>query len=240
VTSGVPVELDAHLARLDASVRNLFGHPSPPGLRELALERSLGRRLGRLRLTVAPASGDRLSADVATTDVEPALVFPSDAGAVALRSVVVEGGLGEHKWQDRRLFERLATGSGEIPLLVDGDGTVLEAARANVFLVRDEVLWTPPADGRILAGIARRGVIEIARAAGIELREERVTIGDLLAGDEVFLTGSVRGVEPVRSVDRTGPRSAGDVTRRVALGLRQRWLASLSSGSGPESLRPGE
>lgn len=240
VAGGVPIALDAHLARLDASLRSLFGQPSPAGLRELALQRCLATRLGRLRLTAAQATDSRIAADATTADVEPELVFPAAERSVALRSAIVEGGLGEHKWQDRRLLERAASGSAEVPLLLDRDGTVLEAARANVFLVRDGVLWTPPTDGRILPGIARRGAIDVAGAAGIELREQSVRIADLLGADEVFLTGSVRGVEPVRHVDRAGEWSAGGVTRRVAVGLRQRWLTDVPTDSGADIPGPRE
>jgi para-aminobenzoate synthetase / 4-amino-4-deoxychorismate lyase len=82
---------------------------------------------------------------------------------------------------------------------------------------------TPPADGRILPGIARRRVLEVAAAAGIETGEERLRLDDLRAG-EVFLAGSVRGVEPVRSVDGSALPAVDLVSRRVASDLKRRWL----------------
>jgi para-aminobenzoate synthetase/4-amino-4-deoxychorismate lyase len=167
----------------------------------------------------------RLKAEVAATEVEPVQVFPSPDQGIALRSVVVTGGLGAHKWADRRLLEHASAtaAAGELPLLVDTDGTTLEASRGSVFAAGDGWLATPPTDGRILPSIARRQAIEVARAEGIEAREERLTVDDLRRG-EVFMAGSVRGVEPVRSLDGVELGAPGEVSARIAAGLRRRWL----------------
>ena len=80
-----------------------------------------------------------------------------------------------------------------MPVFVDENGDVLEATRANVFVVRDGVLVTPPADGRLLRGVTRERVLERAGAV-----EDRVVVDELEAADEVFLTSAVRGVAVVR------------------------------------------
>jgi para-aminobenzoate synthetase/4-amino-4-deoxychorismate lyase len=235
VQDGHPIELDAHLERMNASLEALFGSEAPSGTRELVLERACDIDLGRLRLTVAPNAGGDLRAEVATAKVQPALVFPSPELEVALRSHVVEGGLGAHKWADRRLLEaaEAEAPAGSVPLLTDGDGEVLEASRANVFLVRDGALITPPADGRILPGIARRRAIEVAGESGIEVREEAVAPNRIAEADEVFLTGSVRGIEPVSSLDGAGLASGGEISGRIAAGLRQRWLGATELEAAP-------
>jgi para-aminobenzoate synthetase / 4-amino-4-deoxychorismate lyase len=223
VLDGRPVELDAHLERLAASLDDLFGADPPGDVRELALDHARNIRHGRLRLTVVPEMG-HLKAEAAASEVEPAHVFPSPDRGVALRSIVVAGGLGAHKWADRRLLDHAAaSATGGLPLLVDADGSALEASRGSVFAAGDGWLATPPTDGRILPGIARRQAIEIARAEGIETREERLTVDDLRRG-EVFLAGSVRGVEPVRSLDGVELDDPGEVSARIAAGLRRRWL----------------
>lgn len=224
VAGGRPVELDAHLARLAASLETLFGEEIPSGTGESVRERAGGIVLGRLRLTVAPG-GAGLGTEVVVAEVDPGLVFPAPERAVSLRSLVVEGGLGAHKWVDRTLLEREeAKEPGAVPLLLDGDESVLEASRGHVFLARDGGLATPPADGRILPGIARRRAIEVAGEKGIDVREAKLGLDDLLQADEVFLTGSVRGVEPVRSIDGTAISPAGALSARIATGLRRRWL----------------
>ncbi len=224
VLEGRPVELDSHLKRLAGSLGALYGAELPGGARGAVLARGSEIRHGKLRLTVTPGDGG-LRTRIATTEVEAAKVFPSPKHGVALRSFVVDGGLGDHKWADRRLLERAAAAAprGELPLLLDADGTVLEAARGSVFLAEDGRLATPPTDGRILPSIARRQAIEVARADGIEMRERRLTVTDLRRG-EVFLAGSVRGVEPVRSLDGFELPYAGELSARIAAGLRRRWL----------------
>src|SRR6188472_3690397 len=104
VLRGRPVELDAHLARLDASVRALFGCPAPPAARGLVLAHVDGADSARLRLTVAPAGDGALTADVALAAVDGSLVLPDLERGVELAPIVVEGGIGAHKWADRRLL----------------------------------------------------------------------------------------------------------------------------------------
>jgi para-aminobenzoate synthetase/4-amino-4-deoxychorismate lyase len=223
VLEGRPIELDSHLERLAGSLRALYDAELPADARGAVLAHGREVRHGKLRLTVAPGVG-RLRTRIATSEVEAGKVFPSAERAVALRSFVVDGGLGDHKWADRRLLERAAAAAAdEMPLLLDSDGAVLEAARGSVFAADDGRLATPPTDGRILPGIARRQTIEVARAEGIETRERELTLDDLRRG-EAFLAGSVRGIEPVRSLDGMDLQRWGELSGRIAAGLRRRWL----------------
>jgi para-aminobenzoate synthetase/4-amino-4-deoxychorismate lyase len=222
VIAGRPVELDAHLERLSTSVAALYG-ALPAETRALVLEGARELKRGKLRLTVTP-DHDPLRLDVTTSEVDAGSVFPSADQRTALRSVVVAGGLGEHKWADRRLLDRIGASlaPGELPLLLDEDDSVLEVSRASVFAIRDGRLTTPPTDGRILPSIARRQAIEAAAEEGIETHEERLTLAELQAS-EIFLTGSVRGVEPVHAIDGVELPPGGEISERVADGLRRRW-----------------
>ena len=222
VIAGRAVELDAHLGRLSASVEALYSASLPQQARALVLDRAGEIEHGKLRLTVVPAPGaPHLQVDA--EEVDAGAVFPGPERAASLRSAVVAGGLGEHKWADRDLLDRLAAASpGELALLLDADGTVLEASRASVFAVDGGRLLTPPTDGRILPSIARRQVIEVASVVGMETSEERLGLADLLPR-EVFLTGSVRGVEPVRALDGAELAPPSELSGRIAAGLRRRW-----------------
>jgi len=226
VASGQPVELDSHMARLAAGLGDLFGEPAPRGTREQLQGRAKEIDLGRLRLTVAPDSSGKLSTEIVAAELDPELVFPSWERAVTLRGVAAEGGLGALKWADRAFLERAeaAVPGRAVPLLLDAGDYVLEASRASVFAVIEGTVCTPPTNGRILPGIARRAAIEIAGEQEVEVREERLTVGDLIAADEVFVTGSVRGVEPVKAVDDARISPAGEIGERIAQALRQRWL----------------
>jgi para-aminobenzoate synthetase/4-amino-4-deoxychorismate lyase len=225
VADGEPVELEAHLERLASSTGELFGEEPPPGTPDLVREHARPLELGRLRLDLVPGEEGRLAATVKVAPVDAALVFPPWERAITLAAIVVHGGLGAHKWSDRRLLDQAQRDCGEVlPLLLDGDGTVLEVSRGNVFLVRDGALVTPVTDGRLLPGVARRRIVEAAGAAGFRVDEEVVSEDGLRDADEVFVSGSVRGIEPVREYESVRRWEEGPVTPVIARALRQLWL----------------
>lgn len=232
VLDGRPVELDAHLARLEASLAELFPDRAAPDLRQEIESCAAGTDLSSMRVTIAPAAAGELQAKIENRGALGALValFTTKAPvrAVKVCGLTLRGGLGAHKWADRGLLEeaQATLPAGSLPLIVDEDGTVLEASRANVFAVRDGALFTSPLDGRILPGITRMRVLEIADDAGVETRETALRRDDLLAADDVFLTGSVRGIERVRYVDGAPVSGGDDVTDRLATELWQVWTGA--------------
>jgi branched-subunit amino acid aminotransferase/4-amino-4-deoxychorismate lyase len=180
---------------------------------------------------VVPETDGGLSATVRVAPVDPALVFPSWERATTLAAIVVRGGIGAHKWSDRRLLDQAQSDCGEaLPLVLDEDGTVLEVSRGNVFLVRDGSLVTPVTDGRLLPGVARRRVMEAAAAVGIQTNEEIVSHELVSGADEVFVSGSVRGVEPVREYAPVRRWEEGAVTRVISAALRGLWLGDRTPG----------
>ena len=148
VVDGRPLHLAEHLARLAASLHALYGRPLPPDLEQPIATAAAGAGAGprRLRVDVTP----ELDVAVQTGPPPPTRV-------VVLRPVVLPGGLGAHKWRDRRLLEAHEQDDpATMPLLLDADGLVLEASRASVVAAAaDGSLHTPPADGRILPGTTR-------------------------------------------------------------------------------------
>jgi len=205
VTGGRAPGLDRHLARLDDSTWRLFGKHLPPSLQaDLASCLSNGPS-GRLRLAARPVGGPLQ----VTVEVIPASDPPE---TVALRPVTIAGGLGPHKWLDRRLLAHLAGEAGPGPdgqlLITDLGGEVLETDRASVFAVIDGVLHTPPAGGRLLPGVTRAAVLRIAREEGLAVSETPLRTRRLLDASEVFVTNSVQGVMPVRSLAGATPGGA--------------------------------
>jgi branched-chain amino acid aminotransferase len=100
-------------------------------------------------------------------------------------------------------------------LMLNHKGEVAECTGDNIFLVRGGVLCTPPLDAGILAGVTREAVIELAREAGIEVRELALTKHDVYVADECFLTGTAAEVIAVVKVDSRaiGAGKPGPVTR---------------------------
>ncbi len=99
-------------------------------------------------------------------------------------------------------------------LMLNHKGEVAECTGDNIFLVRGGRLLTPPIDAGILEGITRDAVIELARDAGIEVREIPLTKHDVFIADECFLTGTAAEVVPVVKVDsrKIGDGTPGPIT----------------------------
>ena len=93
------------------------------------------------------------------------------------------------------------------------NGLVTEGTSSNVFAIRDRVLWTPPKSEYLLHGITRDQIIQMARANGLEVREENIQEAFLKQADEVWLTASGLELLPVGQIDGTtiGDGSAGEV-----------------------------
>lgn len=96
-------------------------------------------------------------------------------------------------------------------------GYVSEATADNIFIVRDDVLITPPISDGALPGITREVVLELAKELGIPNKEWHVTIADLFSADECFVTGTAAKVVPVTTIDgRTiGDGNPGTVTHQI-------------------------
>ncbi|HXX68623.1 MAG TPA: aminotransferase class IV [Polyangiaceae bacterium] len=101
-------------------------------------------------------------------------------------------------------------------VLLDREGRVAEAPTANVFAVLDGVLVSPPPE-RVLAGITRASVLEIARALGIATREAHIKPDELAGSDEAFLTATSLPIQAIASVDGHAMRAGapGPVTTRL-------------------------
>jgi len=95
------------------------------------------------------------------------------------------------------------------------DGLLSESVSANVMIVEAGRLLTPPADRRILAGITRGLVLELARAEGIPVAEVELPVARLHAAEEVLLSGTTTHVAAVTAVEgeAVGGGAPGPVTR---------------------------
>ena len=118
----------------------------------------------------------------------------------------------------RMLAEAQAKGFGNA-LVADALGNLAESATANVFLVRDGVVFTPVPNGTFLAGITRARHMANLRAEGVEVREAVLSFDDAHAADEVFLSGNFAKVTAVREFDGTvyKSRAMTDRVRRLYL-----------------------
>ena len=94
---------------------------------------------------------------------------------------------------------------------------VMEGATSNVFAVVDSLVRTPELTPQILPGVTRKLVLRLMRENGMEFREGRLKVGELQGAEEIWVTGSTRGVMPVVDLDGApvGNGTIGAVTQRV-------------------------
>jgi branched-chain amino acid aminotransferase len=97
------------------------------------------------------------------------------------------------------------------------DNRLAEGCISNVFLVKDSVLYTPPIETPILAGVARKTVCQIALENSIKLAEKTLGIDEVLGADEIFLTNVIMQVLPVSAVEKhmVGDGKVGPITRKL-------------------------
>ena len=103
-------------------------------------------------------------------------------------------------------------------LLVGNDGKISEGSVSNVFIIdKKGTLVTPPVSEKLLSGITRHRVLEVARELQIPIREAHFTAEEVATAEEVFITSSTSHMVPVTKIDETriGKGKPGAVTRRI-------------------------
>lgn len=102
-------------------------------------------------------------------------------------------------------------------ILHNSAGEITEASSCNVFIVKNNVVYTPPLDNQLLPGITRSIALEAFTRASIEVEESRFSIGDLLNADEVWLSSSSKEIAPVVEVNgmAIGDGNVGDMWQKA-------------------------
>lgn len=72
---------------------------------------------------------------------------------------------------------------------------VCEAVSSNIFIVKDKIIMTPALSEGCVAGVMRAEVIRLCENSGIQVKEEKINLNDLLTTDEVFLTNAAKGIQ---------------------------------------------
>ena len=100
-------------------------------------------------------------------------------------------------------------------ILLDDVGQVTEGPGFNIFAVKDSRIATPPSG--VLHGITRATALELAGELGLAAEARALTVDDLWASHEVFITSTAGGIMPVRTIEgrRIGPRCPGPVTEQL-------------------------
>jgi branched-chain amino acid aminotransferase len=104
-------------------------------------------------------------------------------------------------------------------IMLNSIGAVVEASAENIFIIKDNILVTPPLFAGALEGITRSSILAIAKENGIEYEVRNISRDELYTATEVFLTGTAAEVKPVVEIDnRTiGNGQTGKMTKELAL-----------------------
>ena len=118
-------------------------------------------------------------------------------------------------------FEQWDAGA-DAGIMLSTDGYVSEGCSENIFCVSQGSVKTPPVT-RVLDGITRRAVMQLAHDRGYAVSETDLTVYDLYNADEVFVTGTLTEVVPLTTIDgrKIGDGTAGPITRTLLAALRE-------------------
>jgi len=233
-----PFLLDRHLERLERSLAEVriapdWGRADLEGWIAVAVERA-GYPEAKIYIQVTRGAAPRdhkfpdvpVTTLVTVTPIAP-LPAPMQEAGVAVISVpdlrwgrcdvkslqLLPNVLARQEAAEAGAFEALLTGP---------DGVVNEGAGSNLFIVSGGALVTPALGPRILAGVSRAYVLDLARKMGLATQERDLSLAEVYDADEVLLSGTTIEVVGVVHVDgRTvGDGRPGPVTRRLAGAFR--------------------
>jgi branched-chain amino acid aminotransferase len=113
-------------------------------------------------------------------------------------------------------MEAIADGYSE-GIALDAFGNLSEGSGQNLFIVRDNTLYTPPLAASVLPGITRASIITLSRDLGFEVREEMLPRELLYIADEAFFVGTAAEITPIKSVDKItiGNGRRGPITEAI-------------------------
>ena len=112
--------------------------------------------------------------------------------------------------------EALKAGYDEA-IMLNNKGHVAEGSAENIFVIKNGRITTPPLSADILNGITRNSAIQMIKASGKKINEKNITVKNLLAADEIFMTGTAAEVKSVTRVNRTkiGSGKIGPITKEL-------------------------
>jgi branched-chain amino acid aminotransferase len=214
---GKPVLLQRHMTRLGESCAAFGWYPAFPKVAEvvarLVAENGLAGGRARIRLAVTAGAGsfgelsqgeDHLVWITAVQAPDPPPHATACLSAFTSNEKSPLAGIKSASYAEHMIALADATRRGfDEALFLNTRGQLSEASTANVFLVTDGVLCTPPLSSGCLPGITRALVMETAPSLGIPCVEQEIPEALLHRADEILLTSSIRGV---MGVSRFGDR----------------------------------
>lgn len=225
--------LDLHLNRLRLSMLSLGLSPVEPEEITKALWQTINQnnlQQGYVRLLVYP-NGNCLALDpspfpsavlvLAWRSDRSGFLPPLTLGISHIRRPLPGSSLSRAKISGFYAIEAAADRNAKKQgfdgnLMLNPDGTICEMTGANIFIVKNSVLYTPILPQSI-DGVTRRLVIALASELSIPVKEVPLPLGDLMVADEVFVSGTYHEIRPVAALDgqALGSQIPGPITQRL-------------------------
>lgn len=234
VYKGKAFRLEKHLARLEQSVKGVeIPLPEPPAkIAEVCQTLIKGLTEAQIYLQVTRGVAPRVHAfpsDIRPTFVAYAKpVTPHAPDRVYNLKTVVDDRWGRCNLKVICLLPNILGKQRAVEAKCDEglfvrEGIVTEGTSSNAFFVRDGALLTHPSDNRILNGVTREAVLEIARQQGVRTRFQGVPLADAMSAQEAFVTGTLTEIMPAVSIDGkpVGNGKPGPVTLKLRAAFRE-------------------
>lgn len=102
-------------------------------------------------------------------------------------------------------------------IFLDHDGYVSEGSGENLFMIKDNIVYTPPVYSSILVGITRDSIIKLCKDMKIEVKERPITRTELINADEAFFSGTAAEITPIVEIDhhKIGEGKIGEIAEKI-------------------------
>ncbi len=225
---GKPVALELHLARMKAGAERLGwsfqDEEIEPAIAELLVLCGLERGRARVRVAMTAGAGDLKSLERGPGALLWIIASPCPLPPASVTLATVPfprnersplAGLKCASYAENLIaLDHARRAGADEALFFNTHDELCEAATANVFVLRDGKVLTPPLSSGCLPGTMRARVLERCEELGIPAEEVALSLFDLVAADEVFITSATRGVVPVEAIDGR-PILSGPVAERL-------------------------
>ena len=235
VYNGKPFMMEDHFIRLQNSAQALeinFNDYRPLMKDALALlEKRIKYIEGAAKIYIQITRGDQPRGHVYQEDLSPNILIFVRELAIHPHKDFKEGVTAitapDERWPKcyiksiallpNIMTKKKARRAGAFEAIQIKDGYITEGTSSNVFIVKDDVIYTPPATNYILNGITRRLIIEEAKKLGFKMTEKSISYYQLFEADEVFLTGTTTEIMPIIEIDgkQINEGQVGPYTRRL-------------------------
>ncbi|MBE9532609.1 MAG: D-amino-acid transaminase [Proteobacteria bacterium] len=233
IYAGKCFQLSGHLLRLQASLdgvrmKNPHSESEWQALIEQLVERNGGGDQSLyLQVTRGVAPRDHIFPDNVTPTAfamsSPLAPVPEKYKTQGAAAITLE----DIRWQNcnikaitllpNSLLKQQAHEAGALEALLIRDGYLTEGAASNAYIVLDGTIYTAPKDEKVLPGITREVVIEIAQKNNMPLLEQAVTEQQLKQADEIWISSSTKEVVPITRLDnnKVGDGIPGKVWQKM-------------------------